>query len=176
MHHPPSQEHIFSSLNSTHHIKMSLLHVRTIERHPETFRLRPPRVQFGGGAATYTDPMTGHERRIKTNGNMTNTQIVRIVLDRFREPKPESVEPSADAGTVVEPGPEVVAAPTSDNAPAVTRIVQPVMNPVASWPATQASVLNMTAADHQAILAGLQTHVRDAVLAQLPEHKWRERW
>ncbi len=99
---------------------------------------------------------------------MTNTQIVRIVLDRYQEPKPESVESSADAGTVVEPGPEVVAAPMSDNAPAVTRIVQPVMNPVASWPATQASVLNMTAADHQAILAGLQTHVRDAVLAQLP--------
>ena len=147
---------------------MSLLHVRKIERHPETFRLRPPRVQFGSGAPTYVDPMTGHERKVKHNGNMTNTQIVRIVLDRYKEPKPE---PSADvAGAVepVEPGPEVAVAPTSANAPAVTRIVQPVMNPVASWPTTQASVLNMTAADHQAILAGLQTHVRDAVLAQLP--------
>ena len=119
---------------------MSLLHVRKIERHPETFRLRPPRVQFGSGTPTYVDPMTGHERKVKHNGNMTNTQIVRIVLDRYKEPKPE---PSADAAGVVEPvepGPEVAVAPTAPavNAPAVTRIVQPVMNPVASWPTTQA--------------------------------------
>ena len=99
---------------------------------------------------------------------MTNTQIVRIVLDRYKEPKPEPVESSAGFATVVEPGPEVVTAPTSDNAPAVARVVQPVLNPVASWLTTQASVLNMTAADHQVILAGVQTHVRDAVLAQLP--------
>jgi hypothetical protein len=142
---------------------MSLLHVRKIDRHPETFRLRPPRVQFGSGGATYVEPMTGRERAI-TRGNMTNTQIVRIVLDRYKEPKPEAESPEP----VVEPGPEVVTAPTSENAPAVTRVVQPVLNPVASWPTTQASVLNMTAADHEAILAGLQTHVRDAVLAQLP--------
>ncbi len=96
---------------------------------------------------------------------MTNTQIVRIMLERYKEPKLEPVPDSNDS--TVEPGPEVVVA-SADNTPAVTRVVQPVLNPVASWPATQASVLNMTAADHATILAGLQTHVRDAVLAQIP--------
>ncbi len=148
---------------------MSLLHIRKIERHPDTFRLRPPRVQFGGGEASYKDTMTGRGRKIR-GGNMTNTQIVRIMLERYKEPKLEPVPDSAPTDNEpdpAEPGPEVVVAP-SDNTPAVTRVVQPVLNPVASWPATQAPVLNMTAADHATILAGLQTHVRDAVLAQIP--------